>query len=159
MRLATEMKLNIRSTLRRAQQRWVNVAYINMATRRTRRRNPRLSQTPCSCRWKDQQYSKRKQYSNLIELKVTSEPLLLPFVTFHTRPPHTVLSTRFLLTCRQTHHERPLIPLPAKARVGVEGTTTPKSRPTPYQCLTGMPSANRYPILPPSLSATQPVHD
>jgi hypothetical protein len=144
------MKLNIRSTLRRAQQRWVSDLY-QYGDETHSKTQPAALSNPLFLSVEDQQYSKRKQYSNLIELNVT-------FVTFHTCPPHTVLSTLFLPLCLQTHHERPLIPLPAKARVGVEGTTTPKSRPTPYQCLTGMPSANRYPILPPSLSATQPVH-
>jgi hypothetical protein len=115
-----------------------------MATRRTRRRNPQLSQ-PLALVGGGQQNSKHKQYSNLIALKVAFEPLLLPFVTFHTQPFHTVLSTRFLPPCRQIHHERPLIQLPVKARVGVEGTTTPKPRLTPHQCLTGTSSANRYP--------------
>ena len=151
-------ELNIRGTLRRAQQRWINVTYISMATTRTRRCNPQLSQTPCSCRWRGPTVPKHKQYSDLIELKVTSEPLPLPFVTFHTHPPHPVLSTRFLPLCRQTHHKRPSIPLPVQAKVRVEGTTISKSRLTPHQCLTGMSSANRCPIPPLSSSTTQPVH-
>src|SRR3954447_17708360 len=124
-----------------------------MATRRSRRHNPQLSRTPCSCRWRTNRTSD-KQYSTLIALKVAFEPLHLPFVTYHTHPLHTFLSTRLLPPCRQSHHEKPSIPLTAKERVAGEATTTPNSRPVLHQSLTGMSSANRYPIPPLSSSAT-----